>query len=58
MLKAQILDTDDFLPLRPSGTLVLSMCMVLSGVFPSMQEKNDVSSCVIFNATLLDFTVK
>lgn len=39
MLKAQILDTDDFLPLRPSGTLVLSMCMVLSGVFSSMQEK-------------------
>lgn len=58
ILKAAIFDIDNFLPLRPSSKLAVSPCLVLSGNFFIYGEKNDVSGYVIFNATLLDFTVK
>lgn len=49
---------DNFLPPGPSSKLALSLCLVLSGILFIYEEKNDVSGDVIFNATLLDFTVK
>lgn len=48
----------NFLPLTPSSKLALSVCMALAGIFSSLEKKNNVSGYVIFNATLLDFTVK
>lgn len=56
--KGQIFDMDNFLPPGPSSKLALSLCLVLSGILFICEEKNDVSGDVIFNATLLDFTVK
>lgn len=57
--KAQILDRGSFQPRRPSSKWALSVCVAFAGIFFIYGEKKMMfQGYVIFNATLLDFTVK
>lgn len=48
-LKAQIFDTDNFLPLGPSSELALSPCLVLSGTFFIYGEKKKMFQVMLFS---------